>query len=436
MIPDTPPDAKIFPGTLRDSAATAEAELGGGLHDGPLELGAFEPLLEAFGDGQRHGNGLPTYDLAGLIVHQTTGVHEPGGPGEIHLRDRGLAVDENAVVQLREVLKARTHAGCMVVFSGSLPPGLEPDLLGALLDESVAAGARVVVDSSGAAFRTTVPIALPGGRRTVKAALVVVVALAAAWGAWEIVRRGASALPGLRRTPVVAVMPLTNLTGEESHDATAAGIAEVVVGSLSAIDGVQVLSRSSTAAYRDRKDDLPGVARELDASYLLDGVLQRSEDELRVSLSLIHVPSNVVRWSASYDGAFPRLFDLQSRVAVEVAHAGPCLASLTSALPFLERWVEALGSNAGILFEAPADLELVYRHLREIFVVTDEEDQEFFFRYYDPRVLRAFLPTCTSDELRQFFGPIARWIAEDEKHEGYCVYECRDGALHESALKS
>ncbi len=142
-----------------------------------------------------------------------------------------------------------------------------------------------------------------------------------AWGAWEIVRRGTSALPGLQRTPVVAVMPLTNLTGEESHDATAAGIAEVVVGSLSAIDGVQVLSRSSTAAYRDRKDDLPGVARELDASYLLDGVLQQSHEELRVSLSLIQIPSNVVRWSGSFDGAFPRLFELQSRLSLEVAHA-------------------------------------------------------------------------------------------------------------------
>jgi tetratricopeptide (TPR) repeat protein len=93
------------------------------------------------------------------------------------------------------------------------------------------------------------------------------------------------------------------------------------VGSLSAIDDLQVLSRASTLGYADRKGDLPAVARDLDASYLLDGVLQRSQDELRVSLSLIQVPSNVVRWSASFDGAFPRLFELQSRVAVEVAHA-------------------------------------------------------------------------------------------------------------------
>jgi serine/threonine-protein kinase len=175
--------------------------------------------------------------------------------------------------------------------------------------------------SSDAPFRTTAPM-VPWSRRRVLTTVVVVAALlAAAWGIREAVRRGGPTLPGLQGTPVVAVMPLTNLTGEESHDATAAGIAEVVVGSLSAIEGVQVLSRSSTAQYRDRKDDLPGVARELDATYLLDGVLQQSRNDLRVSLSLIQSPSNVVRWSGSFDGAFPRLFELQSRLAMEVAHA-------------------------------------------------------------------------------------------------------------------
>jgi hypothetical protein len=117
-----------------------------------------------------------------------------------------------------------------------------------------------------------------------------------------------------------------------------------------------------------------------------------------------------------------------------VAHAGPCLAPLPSALPFLEHWAEALGSNAGILFESPGELEDVYRHLRGIFVVTDEEGQEFFFRYYDPRILRTYLPTCTPDELREFFGPVKCWIAEDEKAEGYCIYELCDGALSEIAL--
>jgi tetratricopeptide (TPR) repeat protein len=120
---------------------------------------------------------------------------------------------------------------------------------------------------------------------------------------------------------VVAVLPLTNLTGQPEYDAAAVGIAEVVVTGLTGIDGIQVLSRSATLAYRDRKQDLEQIAHELDASYLLDGMLQRSQDQLRVSLSLVHSPSGVVAWSATYDGAFPAIFDLQSRAAEGVAQA-------------------------------------------------------------------------------------------------------------------
>jgi tetratricopeptide (TPR) repeat protein/TolB-like protein len=127
--------------------------------------------------------------------------------------------------------------------------------------------------------------------------------------------------PPAARPPVVAVLPLTNLTGDAGQDATVVGITEVVVGALTQIDGVQVLSRAATLPYRDRKQDVAAIARELDANYLLDGVLQRSRDQLRVSLSLVHVPTGVVAWSSTFDGAFPGIFDLQTRAAEGVARA-------------------------------------------------------------------------------------------------------------------
>jgi tetratricopeptide (TPR) repeat protein len=147
------------------------------------------------------------------------------------------------------------------------------------------------------------------------------VVLALAWGAVESWRRVTAAAQEAARPPVVAVLPLTNLTGDAGQDGTVVGLAEVVVGALTQIEGVQVLSRAATLPYRDRKQDLAGIARELDASYLLDGVLQRSHDDLRVSLSLVHTPTRVVAWSATYDGAFPAIFDLQSRAAEGVAQA-------------------------------------------------------------------------------------------------------------------
>jgi tetratricopeptide (TPR) repeat protein len=176
------------------------------------------------------------------------------------------------------------------------------------------------VDSSGTSSHGigSTP-ARPAWRRTAGLGLVVLAALVFAWGLRELTRRAGTSAPS--PAPVVAVLPLTNLTGQEEYDATAVGIAEVVVASLAEINGVQVLSRPATLAYRDRKGDLPGVARALDASYLLDGVLQRSQDRLRVSLSLVRSTSNVVEWSGTFDGAFPQLFELQSRVADGVANA-------------------------------------------------------------------------------------------------------------------
>ena len=52
-----------------------------------------------------------------------------------------------------------------------------------------------------------------------------------------------------------------------------------------------------------------------------------------------------------------------------------------------------------------------------IFNVADEDGQTFFFRFYDPRVLRAFLPTCSPSQLTDFFGPVRAMIVESEGGE-------------------
>jgi serine/threonine protein kinase/tetratricopeptide (TPR) repeat protein/TolB-like protein len=165
-------------------------------------------------------------------------------------------------------------------------------------------------------------VAAPPWRRSLAAAAAVVLVLAVSWGVrllWEGTRSGASGPAG--RSLVLAVLPLTNLTGDTRYDATAAGIVQVVVDSLSQVEGLEVLPRASTAAFGDRKSDLTGIARRLDASYLVDGMLQRSEDRLRVSLSLVRASTKTVEWGGTFDGAFPGIFELQSRVAEGVARA-------------------------------------------------------------------------------------------------------------------
>jgi hypothetical protein len=54
------------------------------------------------------------------------------------------------------------------------------------------------------------------------------------------------------------------------------------------------------------------------------------------------------------------------------------------------------------------------RHLRSFLRVTDEAGRRLIFRYYDPRVLRVYLPTCWPSELRDVFGPIDCFLMEGE----------------------
>jgi uncharacterized protein DUF4123/type III secretion system (T3SS) inner membrane Yop/YscD-like protein len=104
------------------------------------------------------------------------------------------------------------------------------------------------------------------------------------------------------------------------------------------------------------------------------------------------------------------------------AHVGPLLVQFDEPSGFLQKWTEQIGRNSGVLFETGADLESLYDHLRHVFIAIDEDRNEYFFRFYDPRVFRAFLPTCREEELREFFGPISAWIVEADGAPEYAAY--------------
>lgn len=82
---------------------------------------------------------------------------------------------------------------------------------------------------------------------------------------------------------------------------------------------------------------------------------------------------------------------------------------------YLDLWARRLGRSAGILLLAPVGPKPLRLHLREIFQVTDEQDREYYMRFYDPRMLRLFLPTCTGDEAQEFFGPIRAILVESDE---------------------
>src|SRR4051812_26331407 len=79
---------------------------------------------------------------------------------------------------------------------------------------------------------------------------------------------------------------------------------------------------------------------------------------------------------------------------------------------YFDLWADHLGVSGGILFTSSADVRVVWEHLRDVYLAGDDKGNEFYFRFYDPRVLRNFLPSLTAAEAKQFFGPARRFFVE------------------------
>jgi tetratricopeptide (TPR) repeat protein/tRNA A-37 threonylcarbamoyl transferase component Bud32 len=128
----------------------------------------------------------------------------------------------------------------------------------------------------------------------------------------------APASPG---SAVVAVLPLTNTTGDPANDRLGIGIADVLTSTLARVPGVTMISRSATLAYQKPDRDVPSIARELGADLIVDGAVQASHDTVRVTLNLLRPRTNVVAWSRAYDGAFSEIFALQTEAATALSEA-------------------------------------------------------------------------------------------------------------------
>jgi hypothetical protein len=72
----------------------------------------------------------------------------------------------------------------------------------------------------------------------------------------------------------------------------------------------------------------------------------------------------------------------------------------------------------GIFAVAECDLKTLRRHFRRFLTVEEPDGDTMYFRYYDPRILEIFLPTCTRDEMKTFFGPLKGYAIGDPDREG------------------
>ncbi|MDO8680815.1 MAG: tetratricopeptide repeat protein [Acidobacteriota bacterium] len=153
-------------------------------------------------------------------------------------------------------------------------------------------------------------------RRRVPTSTMVVAAVAIAVVAGVILRLQWKPAPAgtSAASPVIAVLPLTNMSGDASNDYLGAGLAESLITSLASVPAVTVLSRSAVEESRQQNPDRASFVSALDASYVVTGSVQSVADRLRVTLNLER-PDASVAWGQTVEGPTRDLFTLQTQLA-------------------------------------------------------------------------------------------------------------------------
>src|SRR5271157_358880 len=117
----------------------------------------------------------------------------------------------------------------------------------------------------------------------------------------------------------LAVLPLSNLTGDPQQDYFADGMTDALITDLAKIRSLKVISRTSVMQFKDAKKPLPEIARALGVDGILEGSVQRSGGRVRITAQLIRASTDAHLWSESYERDARDILTLQGEVARAVA---------------------------------------------------------------------------------------------------------------------
>jgi TolB-like protein/Flp pilus assembly protein TadD len=155
-------------------------------------------------------------------------------------------------------------------------------------------------------------------------------------------RKSASPLPTPESATIpaksIAVLPFENLSDDKNNAYFADGIQDEILTKLATIADLKVISRTSTAKYKSKPEDLKTVSQQLGVATVLEGTVQRSGDKVRVNVQLIDARADTHLWARTYDRELKDVFAVESEVSQEIADAlraklSPSEANLLATAP-------------------------------------------------------------------------------------------------------
>src|SRR5262249_39705362 len=118
-----------------------------------------------------------------------------------------------------------------------------------------------------------------------------------------------------------------------------------------------------------------------------------------------------------------------------VPEVAPYLVALRPGTPFTDWGLDhGWGRHWGVFAQTPANFRGMRKLCRTFLIVHGANGKPLYFRYYDPRVLRLYLPTCTAQEMAIVFGPVSSYLMEDEVPTNLLRFRRANGAVQRERL--
>jgi hypothetical protein len=163
------------------------------------------------------------------------------------------------------------------------------------------------------------------------------------------------------------------------------------------------------------------TARVVETLVAQEGSLYAILDAARDPLILVRLREGDLEHQSLYEGA----------EGEKLKAFAPYLVSLARDSSLLETIVrDGWGKSWGVYLVTDHPFADIRKHLRHFLIVQLEAGKQAYFRFYDPRVLRAYLPSCSPEEAATFLGPIRHFIFETESIAELQIVTILDGRLH------
>jgi eukaryotic-like serine/threonine-protein kinase len=123
-----------------------------------------------------------------------------------------------------------------------------------------------------------------------------------------------------RKEPSVAVLPFVMTGASQENDYFSEGLTEDIIHALSAVSGLRVIARTSTFAFKDKVQDIRGIAEALGVDHVLEGSVRTAGNRIRVNTQLISARDGAQLWSKRYDRDLVDVFIIQDEISNAIAN--------------------------------------------------------------------------------------------------------------------